>query len=154
MKKALLTLTFLALSLAAVASADVTVTQKGRYLVVVGDQTVSEHNSYRKALESAINHNGTEATIQSPAYHIAKDMRDITLSWEPPVSRSDGTDLQPGEIESYGLYVTGPQKQERQYTVKASPLVVGVPPGYHQFAITAIDTQGLESDPSNLITLK
>lgn len=129
------------------AVADVEVVQKGYYEVVVQDQVVSQHSSYRKALESAINHNGLEAVIKPPEVTVTKDSYDITLTWEPPTTRVDGSPLE-GEI-TYRVLVDGPNPGS--YTVSDPPVVVNVPGGTWGYSVVAIDSNGLESEPSNQV---
>lgn len=133
--------------MASLAHADVQVVQKGYYEVVAEGAVISQHSSYRKALESAINHNGLEAVIKPPEVTVTKDSYDITLTWEPPTTRVDGSPLE-GEL-TYRVLVDGPNPGS--YTVSDPPVVVNVPGGTWGYSVVAIDSNGLESEPSNQV---
>jgi len=126
------------------ALADVQVVQKGFYEVVVDGEVVSQHSSYRKALQSAVNDNGLEALITSPDILVTKDTRDIVLSWEAPTTRVDGQTLE-GPL-TYRVLI-----DEESYDVLSSPVVVNAPAGERAYSVVAIDSDGLESKPSNQV---
>ena len=81
---------------------------------------------------------------------------DINLSWEAPTTRENGDSLPLSDIESYKLTVTYPdgsigdinvEPTETSYTI---PIING--PGDYTFTILAVDTDGMESKPSESIS--
>lgn len=141
---------FLALlTLAVSVFADVQVTQRGYFEVFSGDTKLSQHSTYRKALESAINHNGLSAVIRAPDVYVTKEERDIRLSYETPTTREDGSEFTTEDLKHFNIYVRSDTTDEVYvYSVKKESVVVGVPPGDWRFAVTVVDNEGLESQPS------
>lgn len=146
---AFLGLALAALAFPSLAIGDVSVFQRGYFEVVAGDQVVSQHSTYRKALEAAINHNALEVRILAPEVVVTKDERDVVLSWLPPTSRTNGEPLQPEELAGYRLYVQKDGEPVQAVDTDQEDLVVSVPAGSWSFAVTAIDTEGRESALSN-----
>lgn len=149
---------FLGLALAAaavpsLAIGDVSVVQRGYFEVRVGEEPISQHATYRKALEAAINHNALEVRIVAPEVIVTKDERDVVLSWQRPTSREDGSTLEPEELAGYRVYVDKGGDHFQEVETDRESLVVGVPAGSWSFAVTAIDTDGRESALSNRKTL-
>lgn len=145
---------FLGLGLAAlafpsIAIGDVSVVQKGYFEVMAGDQVVSQHATYRKSLEAAINHNALEVRILAPEIVVTKDERDVVLSWEQPTSRADGEAMQPEELAGYRLYVKRDGDPVQEVETDQESLVVSVPAGSWSFEVSAVDTDGLESARSD-----
>jgi hypothetical protein len=79
----------------------------------------------------------------------------VTLSWQPPALREDGTPLD-DSLAGYRVYygafsrnytdsvsITNPQVTQQSFQL---------PSGLYYFAMTAIDRDGLESDYSNEVT--
>lgn len=79
------------------------------------------------------------------------------LSWEPPTERVNGDPLAPEEISHYNLYCGDQVTQIPGLTNTGDyPLSLDkMLPGYGSYdcTLTAVDTDGLESDPSNVVVL-
>lgn len=75
---------------------------------------------------------------------------DAQLEWTPPAQFTNGDPLVPVEaLEGYGVYVDG----ERVATAAPEAtayLVEDLSPGSHEFYVTAIASNGAESDMSNV----
>jgi len=76
-----------------------------------------------------------------------------TLTWTAPDTREDGKPLAPEEIESYLLNCGGPEITIPALTADGSYEIIrsDVLPGYgeHECTLSAVDTDGLTSKPSN-----
>lgn len=88
-----------------------------------------------------------------------------TLTWDPPTTREDGQSLDPAtEVENYTLYCVDTSgensevsvdipglAEETEYEISKSEFL----PTYGEYAcaMTATDTDGLESSNSNPVTL-
>lgn len=72
------------------------------------------------------------------------------LSWSAPTARVDGTPLAPSEIAGYrALWGTTSRAYTEEQVVDGLELeITGLLAGTWYFAVTAIDTAGLESAPS------
>ncbi|WP_228128440.1 fibronectin type III domain-containing protein [Marinobacter daepoensis] len=77
-----------------------------------------------------------------------------TLTWNPPMTREDGTALTPGQIAGYRIYF----RLKHRDSFNVIPLSDGsttrytladMPPGAYEFSITTIDVEGLESQRSD-----
>lgn len=83
-----------------------------------------------------------------------------TLSWEPPTVREDGTPLDPvTELAEYllicGEVVTSIEPtvvEGEQYEFARHEVLPDY--GSHQCVMTAVDQDGLESGPSNEVTIE
>lgn len=82
-----------------------------------------------------------------------------TLSWEPPTSRMDGTPLDPAtELSAYRL-TCGETVTEipavgdgtNEYPLNKAEVLPGY--GNHDCYLTAVDTEGRVSPPSNTVTV-
>lgn len=81
--------------------------------------------------------------------------RNANLSWTAPQKRIDGNPLKPSEISMYRIYhfsadgsvETYYETSAAEYSLQLSSLASGE----HNFAITAIDTFGLESELSPIV---
>lgn len=127
------------------ALADVEIIQRGYYQVMNGDEQISQHSSYRKALQAAVNHAATELTIEPPTVTVTKDQRDIELSWKPPEQRENGEDLAAEEIDHYRLYYSQAGGSSGSRDLQDNQVTVGIPAGTWSFSVTTIDTKGNES---------
>jgi len=82
-----------------------------------------------------------------------------TLSWEPPTTRVDGQPLDPvTELAEYRLYCDGlnvvaipAATSSGEYEVPKTDIFPGY--GAYDCALTAVDTDGLESVMSNIVTI-
>ncbi len=82
----------------------------------------------------------------------------VTLSWTAPVTRTNGKPLVATDIAAYEVYWTrdvdtraGTLKKPR--TTQSTPFYVLTPDMYH-FAISAVDTKGLKSPLSKVVSVK
>lgn len=78
------------------------------------------------------------------------------LTWDPPMKREDGSSLYPGEIQGYRIHV-GVDKANNAKSLglakvsENSVIVNGMLPGVYEFAVSAVDTDGLESRRSESV---
>lgn len=82
-----------------------------------------------------------------------------TLSWEPPTTRVDGTPFDPlTEVDRYELVcqdkvtaIPPTQEQEQTYVFKKHEIL----PDYGEIGcyLIVVDTGGLQSEPSNTVTI-
>ena len=84
------------------------------------------------------------------------DTTTVTLSWTAPLARVDGSSISLSEIQSYEiLYGSSPDSLSNTVTVdgsQTSAQVTGLSPGTWYFAIRVIDTDGLTSKNSDILT--
>ena len=84
------------------------------------------------------------------------DTGSATLSWTAPLTRVDGSAISLSEIQSYEiLYGSSPDSLSNTVTVdgsQTSAKITGLNPGPWYFSIRVIDTNGLTSDNSQIIT--
>jgi hypothetical protein len=80
------------------------------------------------------------------------------LSWTAPLTREDGSSLAPGEIAEFRIYYRLRHQEsyrvirmEGPSTTRFSLAEMG--PGAYEFAITTVDTEGLESRRSRPVTV-
>ncbi|MEN8178194.1 MAG: hypothetical protein ABFS39_06180 [Pseudomonadota bacterium] len=81
----------------------------------------------------------------------------IDLSWTAPTTRTDGSSLAPSELEGYRIYYgTSPDDlvlQEEILGISATEISIAVPSsGIYYFAVTAYDSDGLESSFSEVVS--
>lgn len=79
------------------------------------------------------------------------------LSWSAPMTRENGSKLYPGEIEGYRIYYRKPgQKKFRRIEVTDGSLTSfqlnRFKSGNYEFSVTTMDTNGLESRRSPVIS--
>ena len=83
-----------------------------------------------------------------------------TLTWTPPTERVDGTPLDPAtEIAEYRLIcgtvttsIDATVVEGNQHEVAKHEILPGY--GSHDCALTAVDADGLESEPSNNVAVE
>jgi len=84
------------------------------------------------------------------------DTAAVTLSWTAPLTRVDGSSISLSEIQSYEiLYGSSPDSLSNRVTVdggQTSAEVTGLSPGTWYFSIRVIDTDGLTSENSEILT--
>ena len=119
------------LSLSNVTSADA-----GAYYCVVTNAvgTTSSNDATLAVLEAAID-------------------TSISVSWAAPTQREDGSDLNPGEITTYRIYYGAATSQGYDDTIEvnavsSSTTISGLAQGNYKVAVSAVDTNGIESDLS------
>ncbi len=81
-----------------------------------------------------------------------------TLVWRAPLTRVDGSKLFPGEISGYRLYFRkrGDQRFTHRKVDDASRtrwVLEGFNPGHYEFAVSTLDTTGLESPRSETLRI-
>lgn len=81
----------------------------------------------------------------------------ITVSWTHPNTRNDGTALALSDLRESRLYCSTNNQQswalEETIAIPAAFVLHDFPIGVHECAVTAVDTNGRESDFSNIITI-
>lgn len=82
--------------------------------------------------------------------------RSAKLSWSLPSARADGSDLELYEIETFRIYHTtddGAVEEILEVPGDETELnLSGLKAGTHLFAVTVVDSNGLESDFSDTVT--
>lgn len=81
-----------------------------------------------------------------------------TLSWSAPMTRADGSALRVGQIESFKIYYRLRHEQTfrllgRQDSTVTRYRLPSLPPGAYEFAISTVDTEGLESRRSEPVSV-
>lgn len=79
-----------------------------------------------------------------------------TLNWDAPMNRADGTKLYPGEIQGYRVYYRRTEESGFDTYFIDSPNQTSWTPtplgsGTYRFAVSTIDTAGLESPRSETL---
>ncbi len=84
------------------------------------------------------------------------DTGSVTLSWTAPLKRVDGSSISLSEIQNYEiLYGSSPDNLSNRVMVDGSQTiaeVTGLSPGTWYFSIRVIDTDGLTSENSEVLT--
>lgn len=95
--------------------------------------------------------NGSNSTLN------VGDGSTIHLSWDYPLERTDGSELEVYEIESFRVYqLDGNGDVGAVHVVDGLETefdIPGLDDGEYRFAVTVIDTDGLESDYSQVVTV-
>ena len=81
---------------------------------------------------------------------------ETTLDWDAPLTRVDGSKLYPGEIQGYRVYYRQPDDVEfRVHTIDEASTTRwqpdSLPSGEYLFAVSTLDTSGLESARSETL---
>ncbi len=95
----------------------------------------------------------------TPASQTISTTGEVRLSWIPPSTRADGTYLPVSQLASYRIYkgtsigdmaplVDLEGRSNTEYTVN------NLPAGSYYFAVSAFDTDGLESGYSQIIRIE
>lgn len=82
----------------------------------------------------------------------------VTLSWSAPVTRTNGKPLVASDLASYEIYWTREidtrgGKLSKSRASESTQFYVFTPDTYH-FAISAVDTSGLKSPLSKVVSIK
>ncbi len=81
----------------------------------------------------------------------------ISLSWTHPTTRTDGTVLALSDLAETRLYCSTDGGQswalEETIAIPAAQASHDFPIGAHECAVTAVDTNGRESDFSNIVVI-
>jgi hypothetical protein len=138
--------------------------QKGSYEVYCDGALVSPHNTYRKAIQVAINKN-SDCYIIAPklvvrGLSLPPDIdppvitnNNIELTWDIPSSREDDSVLLPTEIKHYVIYYgTDENSLDSMIIVDGLTTIITLDPGVWYFAISTVDSDGLEGRKSNTIS--
>ncbi|MFL1404667.1 hypothetical protein ACJO2E_04895 [Marinobacter sp. M1N3S26] len=80
-------------------------------------------------------------------------VRRPTLQWEGPLTREDGSKLYPGEVRGYRVYYRLRHQEQFDSLVVEGPdtdslLLDDFKPGAYEFAVSTLDSNGLESQRS------
>lgn len=83
--------------------------------------------------------------------------RSATLSWSIPTTRANGSALAPGELTGYEIYITTEKSGtsevlEIKDPLKISHQISNLSPDVYHFAVSALDTNGLASELSEVVT--
>lgn len=96
------------------------------------------------------------ASIAPPAQQQPVNSRSASLSWSLPSQRADGSDLELYEIDSFRIYhTTEDGSVETMYEVKGDVTAYNLDNlvgGKHIFAVSVVDTNGLESELSEAVS--
>ncbi len=99
---------------------------------------------------------GSSAAQQVAAEEVVTERRSAKLSWSLPSSRADGSPLELYEIEAFRIYHTtqdGSVEEVLEVPGDETQLdLSSLVEGTHLFAITVVDSNGLESDFSETVT--
>ncbi|WLQ11634.1 immunoglobulin domain-containing protein [Hahella aquimaris] len=113
--------------------------------------TMDDQGSY-----DVIVSNTTGSVISNSAQVTVFVDRTANMFWQPPTTREDGSALALEDISGYRIYVTNDAGSlEATYDVPAGQYYHyfdNLETGTHYFTITAIDTSGMESDFSELMS--
>lgn len=117
---------------------------------VNGTQTIVGRTSPQSTSTNAL---PTQGTQRSP---LLTPNAIPTLVWQAPTTREDGTGLSPNEISQYRIYYKRASDYQYQVIKLTNPAMTelslsGFASGIYDFQITAVDTQGLESPPSQTV---
>ena len=80
----------------------------------------------------------------------------VTLNWDAPLTRVDGSKLYPGEIQEYRVYYRQPGERDFDVRVIEGTGATqwrpsGLTSGEYLFAVSTVDTSGLESPRSETL---
>ena len=80
----------------------------------------------------------------------------LTVTWTAPTEREDGTPLPASEIAGYRLmrWFNGAEQPEVSLASIPSVATLDVQPGKHCVAMRTVDTDGLESAPTDQVCRK
>ncbi|UZE96056.1 hypothetical protein [Alkalimarinus alittae] len=96
------------------------------------------------------------AEVQAEEEVLIEERRSAKLSWSLPSSRADGSDLELYEIDTFRIYHTTEDGSVEEVLEVAGDVteldLSALDAGIHLFAITVVDSNGLESDFSETVT--
>ncbi len=96
------------------------------------------------------------ASIAPPAQQQPVNSRSASLSWNLPSQRADGSDLELYEIDSFRIYhTTEDGSVETMYEVNGDVTAYNLDNlanGKHIFAVSVVDSNGLESELSESVS--
>ncbi|WLQ14666.1 fibronectin type III domain-containing protein [Hahella aquimaris] len=84
--------------------------------------------------------------------------RSAFIIWEPPYTREDGSEIELYELEGYRVYHQHESDNDWQYVEVGDQqyeyAFSNLERGVHYFAVTVLDINGMESEPSKIMTKK
>ncbi len=101
----------------------------------------------------------SESTAETPPEVIPEPSREVLLSWTIPVERENGDPLSMADLAGYELVYLAEEGGAEAVVVIDDPqtvsitVVLQIPATYH-FAIAAIDSSGLRSDLSSVVSFR
>ena len=125
----------------------------GRLSGTPGSSRVGTNSNIRISVTDGI------ATTQLPAFSITVtapelSTRSATLSWTPPTERTDGSPL--GSLSGFKIYYGRNRSNLNQVVNIGSGITTyileGLEPGAWHFGVTAVDTNGIESALSTVVS--
>lgn len=147
------------LLLSTLCHSEVSITGGRYYLEVDGSRLDGYYNSDHTAGIAATNKAyqcGCTVTIVRPNYEVtwvkdASTDTGVTLSWNTPTARDDGSPLPFNEILGYNIYAN----DILVIFVEAgnNSVFVAMPPGTYAFSISTIDSDNNEGSKSSTMTL-
>ena len=104
---------------------------------------------------------GSSATSSSAALSVVAAVvanGSAQITWSAPTTRADGSPLTAGEIAGYELYHSADTADNLQKLTSLSPselsvVVNDLTPGTHYFAVSTVDTDGLQSSLSTTFSI-
>ena len=99
---------------------------------------------------------GSSSSIDAPIDAPIVPLGAVTLAWDAPLDRADGSPLQPGEIEGYRIYYgTAEGNYPHRIDVNDGTVVqitlTDLAPGTYYFVMTTLDTSGHESKYTSVV---
>lgn len=124
--------------------------------LILPDIQASDAGSYHCVVRNA----GSSATSSSATVAVVDSVvtQSALLTWTPPTTRANGERLGSTEIAGYEIYMgtatTGPfNSVTTTESNETQAIVKDLTPGTYYFAITTLDTNGLESEMSQVFSL-
>jgi hypothetical protein len=113
------------------------------------NQTRTERSNSRDTLNKRSGNDGRDEALEAVE----------RLSWSAPMTREDGSKLYPGEIRGYRIYYKKPNERKfRSIDINDGSLTsyqLGrFKAGIYEFSVTTLDTKGLESRRSQVVSAK
>ena len=149
---------FILILFSAVAQAEITIVMKGSWVAECTGGFISFHNRYDKALQSAINQN-TNCNIVPPLRFeirnsdpIEPNKNDITLSWDLPTDREDGSQID--KIDKFKIYQNygGVELVYDVHSTNTEFKIIDVQKGAYTFEISTVEDgqEGAKSAPIDI----
>lgn len=121
------------------------------------DWTPASASVASRIVITAIDARGASASLPAFSVSVAQPavVRTATLVWAAPTLYRDGSALSPADLAGYRVYMgSGPASLSRVAEVDARTLLFTIRnlvAGTHYFAVTAVNSLGTESDPSEIM---
>jgi hypothetical protein len=124
--------------------------------IVAGDSSASLP-SFSITVQAASSSTGTAQAASSSTGGVqaaSSASGTATISWTPPTTNTDGSPLT--DLTSYRIYAGAAPNQLAPFVVIdngfSDCVVNGLSPGLYYFAMTAVNSQGIESDLSTVVS--